>query len=574
MNPTDTNIIHDALKICRKAFYWLLLTSLVTNLLMLVPTLYILQLFSRVLPSQRYETLLYLTFIAISATVALSLLVWIRGRVLATVGQWLGQHLSLPALSRCPEQLLRGVRYGTQSLSDVNQIAGFISSPAMLALLDIPWVFIYLFVIFMLHFSLGVITLVGALLLSFFAVLNQWLTHTPYQRVQTKLVKNQLLIDASLRNAETIQAMGMMPNLLKNWKERNDEALQELRPTQAIGANIQAVVHFIRLALQILIMGYGAYLVLHQELTAGGMIAASVLLSRALSPLENGINSWQLVDKTLIAYRRLMIHLQTPSPAMASYLPQKPTGLIEVQELYFQTPGLDKKLILENLSFRIEPGEIVAIIGSSGAGKTTLARMIMGVYEPTRGVCRMDGVNTYKWERADFGKHAGYLPQDIELFDGSVSLNISRMDEAPKESIAEAAQLANVHELILRLSKGYETEIGPNGAALSGGLRQRVALARALWGHPSLLVLDEPNSNLDDEGIAALVEALKEIKQKRETTVVLITHLKSLLQVADKLMLMAQGRMIAYGPTAEVLQKLQPPRPNPPPMENTSYAKF
>lgn len=551
---SEMNLIKETLHKCKIALIWLVGTSLVINVLMLTQTIYMLQLFSRVLSGHRTETLLYLTLIALILVGSMSLLMWIRGKILASVARWLSTQLIKPALIRSPDQILRGVNYGTQALSDVNQVAGFITSPGMVALLDLPWIPVYLLVLYLLHPLLGALTLIGAIVLVIFAVINEKYTRLPFQEANQKFVRNQLLIDASLRNSETIQAMGMMNNILGHWYDRDELTRKELAPTQNFATSVQSFVQFFRIALQILIMGLGAYLVLQNELSPGGMIAGSLLLSRALSPLENSIGSWQLMARARIAYKRLFAHLQIKPRTAASYLQDRPKGLVEIQELYYVPPD-SQKAALENISLVIPEGETVAIIGASGSGKTTLARILMGVYPPTRGSARLDGVSTYLWDREDFGKHVGYLPQDIELFEGTVAQNIARMGDPDPKLVSKAAIEANVHEQILRLPKSYETESGLNGSALSGGLRQRIALARALWGDPSMLVLDEPNSNLDDEGIQALGNSLIKLKlQKR--TIILITHLRHFLQLADKILVLNQGKLMMYGPAQQVLEKL------------------
>jgi len=558
-NIPETELIKKALNKCKTAFFWLVATSFVINILMLVQSIYMLQIFVRVLPSHRPETLIYLTLITILAMLTLSLLLWVRSRILSSVSLWLNTQLAPAALLRCPEQLLKGINYGTQSISDVNQVAGFITSPGMIAILDIPWIPVYIIFIFFLHPLLGVVTIIGALLITILAVMNEWITRKPFQNANRKFVRNQILLDTTLRNSEAIQAMGMMDSIIENWKKKQEEARSEIAPSQLKASYIQYTTQFIRMTLQILIYGIGAYLVIIGVLTPGAMIAASIVVSRAYAPLENGIASWQTLANARIAYRRLLVHLHNIPKIADSYMSHTPEGRIEIHELSYlppAIPGITIKPILENISLHLEPGEMLAIIGPSGSGKTTLSRMITGVYEPTRGTCRLDGAISYLWNRRDFGKYVGYLPQTIELFDGTVAENIARMEIADKEKVIAAGVQANVHQQILRLPKGYDTDVGSYGAALSGGIRQRIALARALYGNPTLVVLDEPNSNLDDEGIAALIKTLLTLKEQKRTVIV-VTHHRNLLALVDKILLLQQGKVAMFGPAGQVIEKLQ-----------------
>lgn len=553
-SPFEADLIKNALKKCRTAFFWLVITSFAINILMLVQSLYMLQIFTRVLSGQRIETLVYLTFVTLIAVLVLFLLMWVRSSILQAVSRWLNRQLLPAALVRCPDQLLKGVNYGSQSIVDISQIVSFINS-GLPVLLDVPWIPIYIFVIALLSPWLGLIALVGGILLVVFAVLNEYWTRAPYQDASQKNVRNQRLIDTTLRNSETIQAMGMMEAILKNWQKRDEEVQNELAPTERLGNVLGTIVKFLRLSLQILIVAFGAFFVLENMITPGAMIAASILLGRAYAPLENAMASWQQFAKARLSYKRISLHLKEPSRREEEGYQRRPIGALEVQDLYYLTSGQTKPL-LENVSFKLEPGEIAALIGHSGAGKTTLARLLVGVYEPTRGQVRLDNSPVFRWNRKHFGQHVGYLPQDIELFEGSVAFNISRLSIGEKSDITKAAENAHVHEQILRLNKGYETEVGIEGSSLSGGMRQRVALARALYGNPTLIVLDEPNSNLDEEGTLALIKTLQELKEKK-VTVLLITHHRLLLQLVDKILVMQQGRLVAFGPSQEILQKLQ-----------------
>lgn len=552
---SESKIFRNLFERCQKAILWLFLVSMVTNLLMLAQPIYMLQVFSRVLSGYRTETLLYLTLITIFVIASMHLLLWVRGRVLLQIGQWLHSQVASPSLIRCPDQILRGVNYGTQSLNDLNTLVGFISSPAMIAILDLPWSPLFLLVLFLIHPALGIIAVIGAAVLVSLAVVNEKITAVPYREANGVFLKNRQLMDATLRNSETIQAMGMMESVISHWQDRENEGKSIIMPAQKASSIIQSTAHFFRLTLQITIIAVGAYYVLSAAINPGGMIAASLLLARVMAPIENAITSWQLLLKSKEAYSRLVGHLNTEERQGSNYLGHSPTGLVEVKELYYR-PSMKGRLILERIQFQLAPGETLGIIGPSGSGKTTLARLIMGVHFPTAGKVSLDGVETFSWNRNDFGQHVGYLPQAIELFEGTIAQNIARMGEVDKALIIAAAKQAGLHQKILRFPEGYDTNVGDYGSAISGGMRQRIAYARALYSDPSLLILDEPNSNLDDEGLMGLTHSLTLLK-KQKKTIILITHLRGLLTFADKLLLLNQGQMAMYGPTNLVLEKLQ-----------------
>jgi ATP-binding cassette subfamily C protein/ATP-binding cassette subfamily C protein EexD len=360
--------------------------------------------------------------------------------------------------------------------------------------------------------------------------------------------------ETALRNAEVVHAMGMLPALLRRWHADNDRALEQHAQASDRGAAIVGMAKFLRLFIQVGILGLGAYLVLRGELTGGGMIAGSILLSRALAPVEQAIGAWKGLVAARASFERLQALLRRHRQAPPALRLPVPEGRISVERLVFTPPGSDRP-ILKSLDFELMAGEVLAVVGPSGSGKSTLCRLIAGIWAPASGHVRLDGAEVHAWERADFGRHVGYLPQDVELFAGTVRDNIARMADAPDEAVIEAARLAGAHAMILRLRDGYATEIGPHGAVLSGGQRQWIGLARAMFGKPRLVVLDEPNASLDQAGEAALIDAIGRLKA-RGTTVILVAHRPSLLVHVDKLLVLREGAGVLFGPREEVLPRL------------------
>lgn len=538
----------------KRAVFGVAVISLFVNLLMLTVPLYMLQLFDRVLASRSEATLVYLTIAAVGALAVLGLLDMLRSRVLARVSTWMEQRLSPVALSRAVDAMLQSRRYGTQSLRDITQVRQFIASPALLTLFDAPWVPIYLFVIYLLHPTLGLVGLIGAVLLFAVAIANELVTRKPLSEANNQWVKAMRKTDAAVRNAEVIESMGLMPGIIRRWLADNQTALALQERASDRAGVLLALSKFLRLSVQIAMLGMGAYLVVQQQITGGIMIAGSIILSRALQPVEQAIGSWKNLVSARAAYRRLKEFLaDTPVRETDIALPA-PAGHLLVERAVFVPPG-GSKPTLKGVTFAVEPGEILAVVGPSAAGKSTLARLIVGAWRPRSGVVRLDGADVYAWDRVDFGRHVGYLPQDVELFEGTIAENIARLDEADAEAVVEAAQRAGVHELILKLPNGYSTALGEDGAVLSGGQRQRIGLARALFGRPRLIVLDEPNANLDADGETALVKAMVEAREEG-ALVIFISHRPSLVTCADKMLLLRDGAAELFGPREQVLPRL------------------
>jgi PrtD family type I secretion system ABC transporter len=543
---------------CRRAFGWVGLFSLCINVLMLTVSLYTWQIFDHVIAGQSRETLIFLTIIAVGAVLILGLLELVRSQILIGISVWIEQRLAPEALERGIAAALYARPYRTQALRDLGQLRSFLGGSAIFSLFDAPWVPIYLAVTFLLHPLVGLVALAGAAVLFFFAVLNELLTRTPLQVANRAAIDAMQRAEANARNAEVIDAMGMMPGVVASWITANGRALDQQMAASNRAGRVLALSKFLRLAVQIAVLGTGALLTIQHELTAGAMIAGSILTSRALAPVEQAIGTWKQVIGTRAAYARLRAHFRDAKLLRARGMPlPAPSGRLSVEAVTFAYPGTNHAT-LRGVSFALEPGEALAIVGPSAAGKSTLARLLIGVWPPNTGAIRLDGADVYAWNREDFGRYVGYLPQDVELFAGSVRDNIARLTDAAPATIVQAAQMAGVHELVLKLPKGYETEIGEGGAILSAGQRQRIALARALLGRPRLLVLDEPNSNLDHDGEEALSRAISTIKANRGS-VVIVAHRPSVLAHVDKILVLREGRVDAFGTRNEIMRLISRP---------------
>ena len=537
----------------RPYFLYAGLFSLAINLLLLVPPLYMLQVFDRVLASRSVETLAVLTVAAIVALVVMALLDVLRARLLAASGAALDRSLGPRVLDGLLAQTARlsGGAY-LNGLRDVNTLRTFLAGAGLMALFDAPWLPFFLLVIFLFHPILGIVAVVGAVAMLTLAVLNERLTRAPLERSQVEARRAGRFIDANVRNAEVVNALGMLPAVTQRWAQLNDAALVEQMRANRIGGSLTGWTKFARQLIQLAMLGAGAFLVVAQDVTAGVMIAATVLLGRALAPVETLVAGWRSLVEAKNAWRRLHELLSaTPPAAPGTELPA-PEGRVELEGVAFR---LGDKVILRGVAFKLAAGESLGLIGPSASGKSTLARLIVGVWKPAAGVVRLDGADVAAWPRERLGPHLGYLPQDVELFGGTVAENIARLATPDAAEVVRAARRANVHELILRLPKGYDSEIGDAGQALSPGQRQRIALARALYGKPRLVVLDEPNANLDHEGEEALLQTLETLKAEG-VTVVVIAHRPSLLRGVDKMLVLNDGAVASFGLRADVMARV------------------
>lgn len=542
-----------ALRSCRHYFSTALVFSLGINLLYLAAPLYMLQVYDRVISSGSGVTLLMLTLIVLVAFAALAGLDMVRARILSAASVRLDRMLGERVVAVTFDQAGRGTPLGSQPLRDLDTFRGFVGGGGVNALFDLPWAPLYVLVIFLLHPLLGAFALCCAVALMATALLNERLTRVPLKDAGDAANRNYRFTELSTRNWEPVQAMGMLPGLLGRWSRDRDRMIDRQSAAAHRMAATGSFTRFLRLAMQSLILGLGAYLVIERQATVGAMFAASILLARALQPLEQIVGAWRGFTAARSALDRIRTFLAlSPKPADRLVLP-RPLGRISVESLTYGVRG-NPKPILAGVTFNVEPGEVVAIIGPSGAGKSTLARHILGLLTPVSGVARLDGADVAKWPREQIGRHVGYLPQDIELLADTVAANIGRFDAGDEDVIA-AARLAGVHETILGLPEGYDTPVGEGGAVLSGGMRQRIALARAVYGSPSLVVLDEPNSNLDVDGDVALGNCIVQLKARGATTVI-VSHRSGTLGVVDKILVMKEGAAAMFGPRNEVLQRL------------------
>lgn len=555
MSSTRTHLT-TAVSRCRSGFVAVLGISLVVNLLVLTTSIYMLQVYDRVLTARSLSTLAYLTVIAVAALLAMALLELVRSRILVRIGTWLERIMSPMAFSRGIENAVRGSAYRGEAVRDLVTVCRFLAGGGMTALFDAPWMPIYLGFVFLLHPLLGLVATTGAIVLFALALTNNLMTQRVLKQANAASGRGFRGIESAVRNAEVIDGMGMIGALARRWDINNAEVLS----LQAIASDragfVSSAAKFFRMLLQIAILGVGAYLVLDNKLTAGSMVAASIIMGRALAPVEQAIGTWKNVVAAREAWKRLTGLFEQPLLHGSAMPLPKPNGEVSAEHVTYTPPGRTNP-VLKSISFHLQPGEALAVIGPSAAGKSTLARLMVGIHGPDSGVVRLDGADVHGWSRERFGRCVGYLPQDVELFPGTVRENIARMDEDvdPADLVA-AAQLAGVHEMILRLPKGYDTEIGEQGAILSGGQRQRVGLARALFGRPSLLVLDEPNASLDTPGEHALNEAIKAMKEAG-TTVVVIAHRPSLMAHVDKVLVLNEGQVELFGERNSVLGQIQ-----------------
>jgi ATP-binding cassette subfamily C protein/ATP-binding cassette subfamily C protein EexD len=551
--PAET-VLSKAVAACRRQLGAVAIFSGVVNLLQLTVSLYMMQVFDRVLSTRSMDTLYYLTAVALFALMVMAVLDGLRGQVMQRIAGWVEGKAAPEAFIRAIESQLRNRPYRMEALRDLAVCRGWLGSPASLTLFDVPWVPIYLLVIFILHPVLGLIALIGAIALFGLTLANEWATGSLVRQASTGAMASQRRAESIVRNAEVIDSMGMGPAVLQRWREGLSASLPPQERAADRAAMLLSITRFFRLAVQVAVLGVGAYLTLQQELTSGASIAASIIMGRALAPVEQMIGGWKQLVQARTAYRRLLGFMSLPRLRPPGMPLPEPSGRLAAERVTFGFPG-QPVAIIKGVTFGLASGESLAIIGPSAAGKTTLIRLLIGTLQPTAGTVRLDGADVFTWMREDFGRHVGYLPQDVELFDGSVLRNIARMGDAEPEMVFEAAKLAGCHEMILRLPQGYDTEIGDGGQHLSGGQRQLIGLARAMFGGPKLVVLDEPNSNLDGDAEQALIRGLDDLK-KRGTTVVLVSHRPTLVQGVDKVLLMRDGAVEAFGPRAEVLKRL------------------
>jgi ATP-binding cassette subfamily C exporter for protease/lipase len=532
-----------------------LVFSMVINLLMLAPSIYMLQVYDRALPSGNKTTLLMLTLLMLLFFAFISGMEYVRSLVVIRVGSRIDLEMNKRIYTAAFEQNLKNVGAPAgQALGDLATLRQFVTGNGLFAFMDVPWFPIYLVVMFLFNVWLGLFALLGAAVLVVLAIINERVSHKPLSETNKLQVQSNTLATNTLRNAEVIEAMGMLPSLRGRWFESHEKYLTETATVSEKLGTISATTRFVRLSTQSLILGLGAYLVIQGEISAGLMIAGSILMGKVLGPVELLINVWRQWSGVRSAFERLSKLLEDNPPRESGMPLPAPKGFVSVESVTAGPPGT-RQAVLNNVSFKLEPGDVLAVVGPSGSGKSTLARLLVGVWAAQLGKVRLDGADLNQWNKDLLGPHLGYLPQDIELFAGTVAQNISRFGSADASAVVAAAQQAGVHEMVLRFPKGYDTELSTDGASLSAGQRQRIGLARALYGSPSLIVLDEPNSNLDEAGEFALAQTLRMLRESQRT-VVLISHRANVLQLSTKLAFIRDGQLQAFGPTQQVLEAM------------------
>ena len=543
----------DFLAICKKVCLYAMLFSMFINILQLTFSIYMLQVYDRVLTSYNASTLAVITLAAVVALAALAILEWIRSRLLIRIGVEFERKLAFPILDtelRMASALRKQPEQG--EIRDVQVLRSFLGSNAVFAFFDLPWMPIYFLLIFVLHPAMGTVAVVGGALVLLFGVLTQRIAAPRLQEANDVNRRAALLLAGATRNAHVIRAMGMISAVGERWHTLNAKVMRlQTSASRRVGL-LHSVSKSLRIGLQVAIYALGAYLAITNQSSAGIMIASSIIMGRALAPIDQAMASYKQSLEARSAYRRIRATLKGRNEKERMSLPT-PRGELSVEGVAF---AMNDAPLLEGVSLHLKPGTTLAIIGPSGSGKSTLCRLLLGIWPPSAGSIRLDGAELSSWDSEQLGSVLGYLPQDVELFSGTVAENIARMGKVDAGQVLRAAQLAGVHELILRLPGGYDTPIGEYGQGLSGGQRQRIGLARALYGDPCVLVLDEPNSNLDEEGETRLMQSLLHLRQEGKT-IVLVAHKPAILAAADEILAFQMKGAPLYGPRAVILQKLE-----------------
>ncbi len=546
-----------ALAACKSALIGIAVFSGMSNVLMLTGAFFMLEIYDRVLPSRSVPTLVALTVLAITLFIAMGVLDFIRGRILVRIGASLDEQLSgrvYDTLVRIP--LKTGSRSdGLQPLRDLDNIRSFLSGMGPIAFCDLPWIPLYLIICFMFHPLIGFTALFGAVVLAVITLLTEFRTRKPMQRVAHLGHLRNGVAELSQRNAEALTAMGMASRVAARWGEANRKYMETQREASDVAGGLGAVSKIFRMILQSGVLAVGAWLVINNQATAGVIIAGSILSARALAPVDLAIANWKGFAAARQSWRRLTRLLAFFPERGAVMALEAPQNSIAVESVTAMPPG-DQKIVVQDIQFTLQAGSGLGIIGPSGSGKSCLARLLVGVWQPARGKIRLDGAALDQWTPETLGPHIGYLPQDVELLSGNIAQNIARFeDDAQAEDVLAAAKAAGVHDLIVKMRDGYDTQVGEQGAALSAGQAQRIALARALYRDPFLVVLDEPNSNLDAEGDEALSRAIMRVRERGGIAIV-IAHRPSAIAGVDFVLVMNGGRQQAFGPKDEVLNKV------------------
>jgi PrtD family type I secretion system ABC transporter len=555
-NPTELTL---ALNASKRAMRYIFIFSFAINLLSLLQPLYTMQVFDRVFTTRSVETLIGLTVVVLIGYAFYGALYAIRAGVIARIVEWLERTVAPKLLRISIEQAAQtGAPYAGQHQRDLMTLKNFIALATPTAM-DVPWSLLFVVVIYMINPVLGFMAILGVIMLCVSAIVNEYATRKALLRASEKSVETALSADAIGRSAEAICAMGMNDAVVTNWQKDTERGLELQDIAQQRSAIINGIMRSLRMVLQVGVIAVGAWLAMSNQLSAGGLIAASILVQRTLAPFDNAIMIWKQLVGARDAYQRLTTLMRKVVPPQGSTLLPAPKGRLTVEGLYL-TFDKPTNPTLRNINFELQPGESLGIIGPSAAGKSTLGKALAGVFLPTMGTVRLDGQELFRWGRAEVGQYIGYLPQQVDLFAGSLKFNIARLlPDVPDEAIIQAAQKAGVHQLILQFENGYDTVYVPGNTVLSPGQKQRIGLARALFGTPRLVILDEPNSNLDGDGERALMQTVQYLK-KSGTTTIIIAHRPSILATVDKILVLKQGSIDAFGPREEILARFSPNR--------------
>ena len=548
------NSLQQAYRKYRMAFAATLIFSMFTNLLMFVGPIYMLQIYDRVLSSRNSTTLIALTVIAVCLLMAYGLLEFTRSKLLVRAGLQFDEVLAHPTFHLVVKQQTAMPGSGAQiALNDIDKVREFLTGQGILSFFDAPWVPLFLGLCFAFHPWLGMVATLGALVIFALALANEFSTRGTLAEAGRAGNGASHFVSTTMLNAEVIRALGMEKPLSKRWETQHNEMLDHQATASGRGGVVVSASKFVRMSLQVAILAVGAYLAMMQEISPGIMIAASIVMGRALAPVEQAVQQWKQFVGARQSHARLKKLFGSIAPDEDRIEMPEPKGDLRVEQLFGTVPG-GREPVLRNINFEIKAGEVLALIGPSGSGKSTLVRHIVGATAPVSGAVRLDGTEIQHWDPEQLGKHLGYLPQDVKLFRGSVGENVSRFQEdATDEETVTAATLAGAHEMVQQLSDGYGTDVGDNGNYLSGGQRQRVGLARAVYREPCLIVLDEPNSNLDNHGEQALAKCIQTLKE-RGKTVIIVTHKTGLLALSDKVLMLVNGSVEKFGPTKEIFQ--------------------
>jgi PrtD family type I secretion system ABC transporter len=559
MRDLPDNVLSRALKESKHPFMVAAGFSLAANVLYLAMPLYTFQIYGRVMVSHSQATLWGLTIVTLFVFAVSAAIDDFRARILINYGVMLDQRVSGRLFSGLFDAAVRGEPSArSQILRDLDTFRQTLTGVGAAAFFDVPWIPVFLAVLFIIDPLVGVVTLVGAGILLGLAILQQKATHPPMKEASDAALKSYAFTEAALRNSEVVRAMGMLPTLGRAWAGHRAVTIERGAVAAEYSNMFTDMIKAVRMGIQILIIAVGAYLIIKGKIHQGMLFANMILASRALQPIEKIVGAWEPLNNMVRAHERLNALLARAEPPSQTTALPRPLGKLSVEGVNFAPVGA-QRLVLGNINFGLEPGEVLGVIGPSGAGKSTLARLLVGIWKPINGAVRLDGADVFAWERADFGRHVGYLPQDTELFAGTVRNNIARFrEDVTDEEVVSAAKLAGVHELILRMPKGYDTDVGEGGVVLSAGQRQRIGLARTMLGEPAFIVLDEPNASLDAEGEEALMRAIDAMKAKK-ATVVIISHKPGVFRSADKILVLREGRVELFGPRDQVMARLMKP---------------